>query len=53
MIRVTYVVDLPEWWGADECYDDCGKDAIIELMHEDILAFLEDGSWSVQKIESD
>ena len=50
MVRVTYTVDLPEWWGAEECYEDGGEFAVIELIHEDIVAFLEGGSWSVQKI---
>ena len=49
MIRVTYSVDLPEWWGADECYEDGGEKAVIELVHEDISAFLEDGAWTVEK----
>lgn len=53
MIRVTYTVDLPEWWGADECYEDGGKSSVIELMYEDIGAFLEGGSWSVERIESE
>lgn len=52
MIRVTYTVDLPEWWGAEECLADGGKVAVIELVHEDVAAFLEDGSWTVEKIES-
>lgn len=53
MIRVTYTVDLPEGWGADECYDDGGESSVIELMYEDIGAFLAEGSWSVERIESE
>lgn len=31
VIRVTYTVDLPEWWGAEFAYDDGGEHAVIEL----------------------
>lgn len=52
MIRITYTIDLPEMWGADECFDGGGKDAVVELIYEDVGAFLEGGRWSVEKIES-
>lgn len=51
MIRVIYTVDLPDIWGADECYEDGGEKAVIELVHEDIAEFLEGGTWSVERVE--
>lgn len=50
MVRVTYTIDLPEWWGADECYRDGGHVAVVDLIQEDTVAFLDGGTWTVEMV---
>ena len=50
MIRVVVTVDLDETWGADDCYDDRGASGVIELLHEDLTAFLAGARWHVTRV---
>lgn len=52
MIRVTLTLDMPDWWGADESWADGGAGQVKELVKEDVQAFAEDATWTVEKVEN-
>ena len=57
MIRLTITLDMPDYWGADDAFDDGGIDCLRELISEDVGAFWEDvkkrGTIVTQKMDND
>jgi len=50
-VRVTLTKVLPDWWGADEAWEDGGAEFVKLLVQEDMLAFIEDIEWKIEKVE--
>lgn len=50
-IRVVIESTLPDWWGADDAFEDGGTDTVKELILEDLSAFVEDAKWIITKVE--
>ena len=51
MIRILLKIDLAEWWGAEDAMEDGGEEAVKELCHEDIQAFLEGAEWTITEVK--
>lgn len=51
--RVTLSKVLDDLWGADECMRDCGEAGLIELLHEDLAALLDDMEWTIEEVKDD
>jgi PDDEXK-like domain of unknown function (DUF3799) len=51
-VRVTISAILPDWWGADEAWEDGGEKCVRELIDEDQYAFLNDETthWKIEFI---
>jgi hypothetical protein len=47
-IKIIITKTLEDWWGADEALADGGETALLELLHEDILALIENASWTIE-----
>ena len=47
-VRVTLTAVLPDWWGADAAWDECGPEQVRALLNEDWHAFVEDAGVSLK-----
>ena len=51
-VRITLkIAPLPDWWGADQAWDEGGKRSVRELVMEDLVALIDDAVWKIEKVE--
>lgn len=57
-IRVAIEKTLEDWWGIDDLLQDMSEaskeeqdQAIIELLREDLIAVIDDASWTIAREE--
>ena len=50
-IRVTITVDLEEGlWGAVECLEESGSEALLEMLHDNAFDLLDEGELKFERI---
>jgi hypothetical protein len=51
-IKVTISAVLPDWWGADEAWENNGAERVYELIKECPIAFLTGKTtvWTIEKM---
>lgn len=52
-VRVTLSLVLPEWWGADEFWEDGGAPAVQAAVYDDLSAFADEAVWEVKKVNQE
>jgi hypothetical protein len=52
-MRVTITKELEDWWADPEDWATMTDDEVLELMREDVLAVIEDATWTVERTPSE
>ena len=52
-MKVTVEKELEGWWADAEDYTQLTDDEVLELIHEDVPAFLDGASWKLERADGE